>query len=144
MLLRKSKVFFLTVSIIFGLLVLFARDVNFSNYGDIQNLPISKELFQETERYDDEQVIQINFSVSESDCKLYSTASGSETINIKGLNSLKDPGKPQLPMASIVKKFLLNTKIIGVKAYSGKYAEIAEKIDIAPAPQAVKWEMYSK
>jgi len=103
---------------------------------------MQKELFDESEKAIGEKSIQINFSICESDCELFSTPPGFESLKIKELNSTKDPGKPQLPMASIVKQFPLNTKILGVKIYSGKYAEIAEAIDIAPAPEAVKWNMY--
>ena len=103
---------------------------------------MQKELFNESEKAIGEKSIQINFSISESDCELLSSSSGFESLKIKELNSTKDPGKPQLPMASIVKQFPLNTKILGVKIYSGKYAEVSEAIDIAPAPEAVKWDMY--
>ena len=142
MALKKIRIIFLFILIVSCFSLLFARNVQFSNYYDIQSLPMQKELFNESGKVAGEKSLQINFSINEADCELLSTSSGFESLRIKGLNTIKDPGKPQLPMASIVKQFPLNTKILRVKIYSGKYAEVAEAIDIAPAPEAVKWNMY--
>jgi len=142
MALKKIRIIFLFILIVSCFSLLFARNVQFSNYYDIQSLPMQKELFNESGKVAGEKSLQINFSINEADCELLSTSSGFESLRIKGLNTIKDPGKPQLPMASIVRQFPLNTKMLGVKIYSGKYAEIAEAIDIAPAPEAVKWNMY--
>ena len=115
------------------------QSLKFMKPHDISGLNLKGFSVKELE-YPGELVKTLDFHVNASECSIHPMFGEYVYVKVGDLKPYTAPGEPQLPMKTLLVKLPKSAEIVEVKAVSGEYREIENKLKIVPMPQPYIWD----
>jgi len=116
-----------------------AEDPLLSEVKDISQLGLKAVYGHKPLGADGISAITITCSIDVADCALIQTKKGADRLVIKDLPCPPNPGRPQLPMKTLMAKLDRDANVQGIEVVSGSYREILNPVDLAPGAAPYVW-----
>ncbi len=81
----------------------------------------------------------LTYSIEPGDCTLSRNSDGRDTLAIKGLGFLNNPGRPELPMKTLTAELPRDAEVMGIEVVSGSYREILNSVSFAAGTEPRIW-----
>jgi len=84
-------------------------------------------------------VVTLTCGIDPAGCTLSQRRDGHDVLAVKGLAFLNDPGRPELPMKTVIATLPRDAEVMGIEIVGGSYREILNPVNLATTPQPRIW-----